>query len=89
MNKNIKIRDLGLNAIGNLINEHANILDNSWKSKLKLGIVGSADAVLFRKDYEKNLYKKIHAIRKYFSSIGRDEDYDESLKTLSSAKNRG
>ena len=30
--------------------------------------------------------KKINAIRKYFSSIGRDEDYDESLKTLSSAK---
>ena len=82
LNKNIK-KDFGLDAIA-IYKRSANILNSESKSKLE--IVGSADPGLFKNDYEKNLYKKIHAIRKYFSSIGRDEDYDESLKTLSSAK---
>ena len=82
LNKNIK-KDFGLDVIA-IYKRSANILNS--ESKLKLDIVGSADPGLFKNDYEKNLYKKIHNIRKYFSSIGRDEDYDESLKTLSSAK---
>ena len=82
LNKNIK-KDFGLDVIA-IYKRSANILNSESKSKLE--IVGSADPGLFKNDYEKNLYKKIHAIRKYFSSIGRDEDYDESLKTLSSAK---
>ncbi len=82
LNKNIK-KDFGLDVIA-IYKRSANILNSEGKSKLE--IVGSADPGLFKNDYEKNLYKKIHAIRKYFSSIGRDEDYDESLKTLSSAK---
>ncbi|MDC2976243.1 glycine--tRNA ligase subunit beta [Candidatus Pelagibacter sp.] len=82
LNKNIK-KDFGLDVIA-IYKRSSNILNSESKSKLE--IVGSADPGLFKNDYEKNLYKKIHAIRKYFSSIGRDEDYDESLKTLSSAK---
>ncbi len=82
LNKNIK-KDFGLDVIA-IYKRSANILNSESKSKLE--IVGSADPGLFKNDYEKNLYKKIHIIRKYFSSIGRDEDYDESLKTLSSAK---
>ncbi len=82
LNKNIK-KDFGLDVIA-IYKRSASILNSESKSKLE--IVGSADPGLFKNDYEKNLYKKIHAIRKYFSSIGRDEDYDESLKTLSSAK---
>ena len=82
LNKNIK-KDFGLDVIA-IYKRSANILNSESKSKIE--IVGSADPGLFKNDYEKNLYKKIHAIRKYFSSIGRDEDYDESLKTLSSAK---
>ena len=82
LNKNIK-KDFGLDVIA-IYKRSANILNSESKSKLE--IVGSADPGLFKNDYEKNLYKKIHTIRKYFSSIGRDEDYDESLKTLSSAK---
>ncbi len=82
LNKNIK-KDFGLDVIA-IYKRSANILNS--ESKLKLDIVGSVDPGLFKNDYEKNLYKKIHTIRKYFSSIGRDEDYDESLKTLSSAK---
>ncbi len=82
LNKNIK-KDFGLDVIA-IYKRSANILNSESKSKLE--IIGSADPGLFKNDYEKNLYKKIHSIRKYFSSIGRDEDYDESLKTLSSAK---
>ena len=82
LNKNIK-KDFGLDVIA-IYKRSANILNSERKSKLD--IVGSADPGLFKNDYEKNLYKRIHNIRKYFSSIGRDEDYDESLKTLSSAK---
>ncbi len=82
LNKNIK-KDFGLDVIA-IYKRSANILNSESKSKTE--IVGSADPGLFKNDYEKNLYKKIHAIRKYFSSIGRDEDYDESLKILSSAK---
>ncbi len=82
LNKNIK-KDIGLDVIA-IYKRSANILNSESKSKLE--IVGSADPGLFKNDYEKNLYKKIHTIRKYFSSIGRDENYDESLKTLSSAK---
>ncbi len=82
LNKNIK-KDFGLDVIA-IYKRSANILNSESKSKLE--IIGSADPGLFKNDYEKNLYKKIHVIRKYFSSIGRDEDYDESLKTLSSAK---
>ena len=82
LNKNIK-KDFGLDVIA-IYKRSSNILNSESKSKIE--ILGSADPGLFKNDYEKNLYKKIHTIRKYFSSIGRDEDYDESLKTLSSAK---
>ena len=39
-----------------------------------------------KNDYEKNLYKKIHEIKKYYSSVGRDENFEESLKKLSFCK---
>ena len=67
MNKNIK-KDFGLDVIA-IYKRSANILNSESKSKLE--IVGSADPGLFKNDYEKNLYKKIHAIRKYFSSRRR------------------
>ena len=50
--------------------------------------IGSADPGLFKNDYEKNLYKKIHEIRKYFSSVGREENFEESLVILSSSKSQ-
>ncbi len=82
LNKNID-KDLGLDVIA-IYKRSANILNSEDKSNYE--ILGSADPGLFKNDYEKKLYKKIHTIRKYFSSVDRDENYDESLKTLSSAK---
>ena len=82
MNKNIK-KDFGLDVIA-IYKRSANILNSESKSKLE--IVGSADPGLFKNDYEKNLYKKIHEIKKYYSSVGRDENFEESLRILSFCK---
>ena len=83
LNKNIK-KNIGLDVVS-IYKRSSNILSNETNNSSD--IVGSADPVLFKNDFEKNLYKKIHQIKKYFSSVGRDENYEESLKTLSSAKN--
>ena len=82
LNKNIK-KDFGLDALA-IYKRSSNILINEKQEELDL--VGTADPGLFKNEYEKNLYKKINEIRKYFSSIGGDENYEQGLKTLSSAK---
>jgi len=48
--------------------------------------LGQPESFLFKKDEEKDLYNKINEIRQYFSSIRKDESYDETLKVLSAAK---
>ena len=82
LNRNIK-KDFGLDVIA-IYKRSLNIIISEKQESSE--IVGSADPGLFKNDYEKNLYKKIHDIRKYFSSVGREENYEESLKKLSSAK---
>ena len=52
----------------------------------ELEISNSVDPVLFKNEYEKNLYKKINDLRKYFTSINRDENFDLTLKNLSESK---
>ena len=49
-------------------------------------ISGSADPGLFKNDFEKNLYKKINDIRKYYTNYGNEENYEDMLKILASAK---
>jgi glycyl-tRNA synthetase beta chain len=63
----------------------SNILTSELKNK-DLDISGSADPELFKNDFEKNLYKKIHDIRKDFTSVSKEEDYEALLETLASAK---
>ena len=82
LNKNIK-KDFGLDVIA-IYKRCSNIAHSETNKKIEIN--GSPDAGLFKNDFEKNLHKKINDIRKYFSSVGRDENYLESLKTLSSAK---
>jgi len=82
LNKNIK-KDSGQDVIY-IYKRASNILSSERDNSIE--IIGSADPGIFKNDFEKNLYKKIHNIRKYFSSAGRSEDYEESLKTLSAAK---
>ena len=83
LNKNIK-KVLGQDVVS-IYKRSSNILSSEKENSLE--IIGSADPGLFKNDFEKNLYKRIHDIRKYFSSIGKSENYEESLKTLSLAKN--
>jgi len=83
LNKNIK-KNLGLDVV-TIYKRSSNILSSEKNNKSE--IIGSADPGLFKNDFEKNLYKKIHNIKKYFSNTNKDENYEESLRTLSSAKN--
>ncbi|MAH52330.1 MAG: hypothetical protein CMI69_01965 [Candidatus Pelagibacter sp.] len=46
----------------------------------------TTDPGLFINDYEKYLYTKILEIRKYFTSVNRDENYEKSLNILASSK---
>ena len=63
----------------------SNIVHNELKNS-KIELSGSADPGLFKNEFEKILYKKIHEIRKDFTHIGKDEDYEGLLKTLSLAR---
>ena len=45
-----------------------------------------ADPSIFKTDFEKNLFKKINDLRKYFSSINKDEVYSQTLNNLLDAK---
>ena len=63
----------------------SNIISNELKNN-KIELTGSADPGLFKNEFEKILYKKIHEIRKDFTNIGREDDYAGILKTLSLAK---
>jgi len=83
LNKNIK-KDFVSNVVA-IYKRCSNIIVSEINKEDE--IYGSPDPGLFKNDFEKNLYKKIHDIRKYFSSVDKDENYLESLKTLSNAKN--
>jgi Glycyl-tRNA synthetase, beta subunit len=83
LNKNIK-KEIGFETIA-AYKRSSNILNT--EEKMSTESLGFADPGLFKNDYEKKLYKKINDIRKYFLSIGKDENYEESLKILSSIKN--
>ena len=59
------------------------------ESELKNGdleLSNTTDPGIFKNDYEKNLFKKINEIRKYFTNIGKDENYKETLEILAGAK---
>ena len=64
----------------------SNILDHELKNQ-ELELSNAVDPVLFKNDFEKNLYKKINDLRKYFSSINKDENYELSLSNLAESKN--
>ncbi len=63
----------------------SNIIENELKSN-DLVLDNTTDPGIFKTDYEKNLYKKITQLRKYFSSINKDENYKQSLINLAETK---
>tara|TARA_Y100001970_G_scaffold290885_1_gene426124 strand:- start:727 stop:2790 length:2064 start_codon:yes stop_codon:yes gene_type:complete len=83
LNKNIK-NEIGSATIA-VYKRSSSILNS--EGKISIETLGFADPGLFKNDYEKKLYKKINDIRKYYLSVGKDENYEESLLILSSIKN--
>ena len=63
----------------------SNILENEIKNS-KIEIDNMTDPGIFKNDFEKNLFKKINEIKKYYSSINNDENYEKSLSILAEAR---
>ncbi len=78
-------KEIGSNVIS-IYKRSFNILHNETKNK-KLELTGSVDPGLFKNDYEKKLFKKIHDVRKDLTNVTKEEDYQGLLNTLASSKN--
>ena len=63
----------------------SNILESELKGQ-NFDLSNTTDPGVFKTDFEKNLFKKINDLRKYFSSINKDEVYSETLDNLLDAK---
>ncbi len=63
----------------------ANILDSEVKN-YEIEISNTTDPGIFKTDYELSLFKKIGEIKKYYSSINNDENFEQTLSILAGAK---
>ena len=63
----------------------SNILDSEMKNN-EIEITNTTDPGIFKTDFENNLYKKINEIKKYYLNINNDENYEQTLSILASAK---
>jgi glycyl-tRNA synthetase beta chain len=63
----------------------SNILESEME-KSEIEITNTTDPGIFKTDFEKNLYRKIKEIKKYYSNINNDENYEQSLSILAGAK---
>ncbi len=80
---NVIYKEVGMNLISSY-KRAANILENELNNR-EQEISNSVDPGNFKNDFEKNLFKKIKELNKYFSSINADEQYEQTLINLSSA----
>ncbi|MDB9936661.1 glycine--tRNA ligase subunit beta [Candidatus Pelagibacter sp.] len=63
----------------------SNILESELKNS-NLELSNTTDPGIFKNDFEKNLFKKINELRKYFTNTNKDENYTESLTNLAGSK---
>jgi len=63
----------------------SSILESELRDK-KLELSNTTDPSIFKTEFEKNLYKKINELRKYFQNINKDEDFDLSINNLAESK---
>jgi glycyl-tRNA synthetase beta chain len=63
----------------------SSILESELKDK-NLELSNTTDPGIFKTEFEKNLYKKINELRKYFQNINKDEDFDLSISNLAESK---
>jgi len=59
---------------------------DSELDKLSVELSNTTDPGIFKTELEKNLFKKINELRKYFLSINKDENFEQSLANLAEAK---
>ena len=63
----------------------SNILDYEMKNN-EILINDITDPEIFKSEYEKKLYKKINDIKKYYSTVNSDENFEKSLLILAEVK---
>ncbi len=63
----------------------SSILENELKGGT-YDLLNTTEPSIFKTDFEKNLLKKINDLKKYFSSINKDEDYTQTLNNLLDTK---
>jgi glycyl-tRNA synthetase beta chain len=63
----------------------SNILDSEIKSQ-KIELSNTTDPGIFKTELEKDLFKKINELRKYFQNINKDENFEQSLTNLAESK---
>jgi len=63
----------------------SNILHSEVKDITK-DLTNLTDPGIFKNDFEKDLYKKINELKKYFSGISKTQNFDDTLVLLSTAK---
>ncbi len=63
----------------------SNILESELKNE-EIELSNSTDPGIFKTDFEKNLFKKIKELSKYFNNIHKDENYEDSLNYLANSK---
>ncbi len=77
-------KEIGKNIISSYKRD-SNIIENELKDK-KFELSNMVDPGIFKNDFEKNLFKKINELRKYFININKDENYDQTLSNLADIK---
>mgnify|MGYP001433664578 CR=1 FL=1 len=63
----------------------SNILQSELKN-IKNDLTNKTDPDIFNNDFEKDLYKKTNELRKHFSDISKNQNFDETLVLLSYTK---
>jgi len=63
----------------------SNILESEMRNN-EIEIKNTTDPGIFKSDFEKNLYKKIRDIKKYYSTINNDENFEKSLLILADTR---
>ena len=63
----------------------SNILDREVKDT-KIELSNITDPAIFKAELEKNLFKRINELTKYFSEIKKDENFEVSLNNLAESK---
>ena len=77
-------KNIGINIISSY-KRASNILNSELKH-IQKELTNTTDPGIFRNNFEKDLYNKTNELKKYFQEIHQKENFDETLKLLSSTK---